>query len=221
MSNKAKYIITILAALIALLVPAYLFGFIGRRRKVNLKNQHIDDVIEQYINACETTFGKLSDQQLASIYALVESFATFGDNDGRKLAYIIASCYHESRLTPIKEYRAAKNTSLRAIQDRYWSTGYYGRGLIQITWRENYAKFSDLVGVDLEKYPDAALDTEIAAPIAVIGMMNGMFTGKSLDTYINEIRADYYNARKIVNPGDYDTYALIEGYTVDLLNMLT
>jgi predicted chitinase len=44
---------------------------------------------------------------------------------------------------------------------------YRGRGLIQLTGKDNYAKFSQLVGVDLVKNPDLANDPDIAQKIAV------------------------------------------------------
>jgi putative chitinase len=44
---------------------------------------------------------------------------------------------------------------------------YRGRGLIQLTGKANYAKFSQLVGVDLVKDPELANDPQIAQKIAV------------------------------------------------------
>lgn len=44
---------------------------------------------------------------------------------------------------------------------------YRGRGLIQLTGKSNYAKFSQLIGVDLVKDPDLANDPDIAQRIAV------------------------------------------------------
>jgi len=44
---------------------------------------------------------------------------------------------------------------------------YRGRGLIQLTGKDNYARFSSLVGVDLVKNPELAADPAIAQKIAV------------------------------------------------------
>jgi len=44
---------------------------------------------------------------------------------------------------------------------------YRGRGLIQLTGKDNYSKFSKLIGVDLVKDPDLANDPEVAEKIAV------------------------------------------------------
>jgi putative chitinase len=44
---------------------------------------------------------------------------------------------------------------------------YRGRGLIQLTGKNNYAKYSKLLGIDLVKNPDLANDPKIAKDIAV------------------------------------------------------
>ena len=44
---------------------------------------------------------------------------------------------------------------------------YRGRGLIQLTGKSNYAKYSKLLGIDLVKNPDLANDPKIAKDIAV------------------------------------------------------
>lgn len=51
----------------------------------------------------------------------------------------------------------------RAANLRYYE--FYGRGLIQLTWRENYARMSPVCGVDLVAEPDLALEPDHAAVI--------------------------------------------------------
>jgi hypothetical protein len=51
----------------------------------------------------------------------------------------------------------------RAANLRYYE--FYGRGLIQLTWRENYERLSPACGVDLVAEPDLALEPEHAAVI--------------------------------------------------------
>ena len=60
----------------------------------------------------------------------------------------------------------------------------------------------DHLGIDLVSNPDRALEVDIAAEILVYGMLHGMFTGKGLSSYINSLRKDYVNARRIVNGTD-------------------
>ena len=50
-----------------------------------------------------TTAYKINKAQASSINAITAAFAQYGDGDRRKLAYILALAYHESRLKPIKE----------------------------------------------------------------------------------------------------------------------
>lgn len=42
---------------------------------------------------------------------------------------------------------------------------YYGRGLIQITWKSNYLRYGGLIGVDLVANPELALKPDNAAKI--------------------------------------------------------
>lgn len=70
---------------------------------------------------------------------------------------------------------------------------YRGRGLPQITFRDNYAKFG------IEDDPDKALEMPMAVKIMFEGMVNGTFTGERLVDYFNAKETDWVNARKIIN----------------------
>lgn len=162
----------------------------------------------------------LNAQQKRSVDAICHSFFLYGDGDVRKLAYIIATAKHESNLTPIKEIKGNEGTPLWNIQRKYWDTGYYGRGFVQITWKKNYEKLGDVLGVNLVDFPDKALNTNIAADIIVIGMVKGLFTGKKLLQYLNDDSDDMYHARKTVgaiNVLGMDTAARIEGFARKIL----
>lgn len=121
-----------------------------------------------------------------------------------EISYFLATIMHETAFTfkPIKEFRAREGTQVRGIQDRYWKTGYYGRGYVQITWERNYRAFAKLLNIDLIKKPDLALDPTISYNIAAIGMRQGLFTGKKLSDYINSSKTDYVEARRVVNGTD-------------------
>lgn len=155
------------------------------------------------INAAASTVSEeLTDIQKDSVRQIVRAFRKHGDKDKRKLAYILATARHESRFRPIKEYRAKPSqTRIYNLQNRYWPSGYYGRGLVQLTWKSNYKEMSDLLGVDFVSNPDLALDPYYAAQILVIGMLNGNF-GHRLDRHINQDKKDYINARRSVNGTD-------------------
>lgn len=129
-----------------------------------------------------------------------------------EVAYALATVGHETAWTfqPINEYRAKPGTAGRKNQDRYWLTGYYGRGYVQLTWRANYEKAGKALGVDLANRPELALEPEIAFRIMYYGMRSGWFTGKRLSDYIRPSSVDYVNARRVIN--GTDRADMIAGY---------
>lgn len=180
---------------------------------------HFEWRVARYRKACEKAFGRLDQMQKDSIEEIIRAFDRYGDKDKNKLAYILATTRHESNFRPIRERRAkASQTAVYNRQNKYWSTGYYGRGFVQLTWESNYREMSDFLGVNLIDSPDLALDKKYAARILVYGMMNGSF-GKKLDKYINDKQQDYYNARRSVN--GTDRAAKIATYTKNLQDYLT
>ena len=78
---------------------------------------------------------------------------------------------------------------------------FRGRGYCQITGKDNYTKFSRLLGIDLIGNPDLALSKSVAAKIAVVGMRDGVFTSKQLYDYFG-VGTDWINARRIINGTD-------------------
>lgn len=172
--------------------------------------ENIDPRLKSLFEAIKKLTGTLTSTQKNSITAIFNEWVIIDGIDYRKLFYIMATAFHESRLRPIKEIRGSKGTTVYNLQEKYWYTGYYGRGFVQLTWLKNYEIMSKRIGVDLVKYPDLALDTTNAAKIIITGMYEGLFTGKKLSDYINATKADYINARRIVN--GIDKAALIYGY---------
>jgi hypothetical protein len=141
----------------------------------------------------------------------------------RELAYALATTRWETAHTflPIKEKRFNRNTNPREWerQDRYWRTGFYGRGYVQITWEENYRKAGQkLAGarivingtpvlVNAETFvqnPDYVLNQEAAYAICSRGMREGWFTGKKLGEFIRDGKPpDYVGARRVINGTDH------------------
>lgn len=119
----------------------------------------------------------------------------------RFLAYILATAYHETACTmqPVREIGKGKG---RPYGKPVNGKTYYGRGYVQLTWLENYQRAAKELAVDLVRYPDDALEPDIAAAILFRGMTEGWFTGKKLSDYINLDKTDYFNARRIVNGTD-------------------
>lgn len=95
---------------------------------------------------------------------------------------------------------------------------YRGRGYVQITGRENYARLGRVLGVDLIADPERALEPALAYPIMSLGMMRGLFTGLRLGAFINDEKTDYVNARRTVN--GLDRAELIAGYAKEFARAL-
>jgi putative chitinase len=137
-------------------------------------------------------------------------------------AYALATAYHEtaSTMQPIREYggptyftRMYDVTGARpqmAVAHGNTCAGdgpkYCGRGYVQLTWKNNYAKAAKECGVDLVQYPDHAMRPDVAAKILRHGMDEGWFTGKRFLSYLpakgEADRAQFTAARRIINGTD-------------------
>ena len=171
--------------------------------------------------------GPLSQSQVDGMEAVLAAIA------GAPLshqAYMLATAWHETgaAMQPIKErggmayftrlYDVAGDNPKRAIAMGNTCAGdgplYCGRGYVQLTWKNNYAKAGKVVGVDLVAQPDRAMEPAIAATILRRGMDEGWFTGKRNSTYLPAkgvaTKAQYIAARKIIN--GTDKADLIEDY---------
>lgn len=97
---------------------------------------------------------------------------------------------------PLKEKKAdpGRQPALWALQSRYYDTGFCGRGFIQLTWKENYEKYSQLVGIDLVSNPDILLVPTVSAMV-----LTAFF--KENHVHIAADEKDWRKVRKIVNGG--------------------
>jgi putative chitinase len=131
------------------------------------------------------------------------------DPDLRPLAYVLATTKWETAHTmqPIEEYGKGSGKSY-GKKDPETGQTYYGRGYVQLTWRDNYARATKELGLveedDLEWFAARALDPVIARQVIFEGCAAGWFTGKQLDEYFNDTTDDPKNARQIVNGNDHD-----------------
>lgn len=162
-----------------------------------------------FLNAVRSSLygGTLTQAQIDGMNAVEEAWNKYGDGDQRKLAYILATAFHETmRFRYLRELwgptvqqqgyegRADLGNTVKGDGKRF-----LGRGMVMITGRRNYADWSKRLGIDLLTKPTLAEDPEIAARILVEGMMLGTFTGKSLSAFINGNAFDFRNARRVVN----------------------
>ena len=161
--------------------------------------------------------GRMTAPQVAGVEAILDACAKL--TDVRWTAYILATCFHETaaRMQPVREGLAKTDAQARRILSKYPyaqpdpETGhaYYGRGHVQLTHKAGYEKMGDILGVDLVNNPDLALDPAISLRILLLGMTNGLYTGKKLADYFGK-KDDPIGARRIVN--GTDRAALIAGY---------
>ena len=128
-------------------------------------------------------------------------------------AYAFATAWWESGQTmaPVRE-AFWLSEAWRKRNLRYYP--YYGRGLVQTTWKENYQKVAALLGLDKNFFidnPDKLLEWEHAVPALFKACEAGIYTGKSFQDYIDaedesdaEDFKEYKAARRVVNGTDKD-----------------
>ena len=165
--------------------------------------------------------GSLSESATDTVIRIIDYFY---EDDGfevlAELAYILATAYHESAHTFNPGIREIGHGGGKVYGRTDPNTGqrYYGRGLCQLTWKANYQKFSEILGVDLVAGPDLALEKENSVKILMIGMRAGHFTGKKLRMFINAEQTDFLGARKVVN--GTDKALLISKHAITLYDYL-
>lgn len=182
----------------------------------------------RFFDAIRGAFGgKLSGPQVVGIEAILDAAAAARMTDLHHVANTLAQVRRETGgyMSPIKETvmphhkdkaptdaeviarlnRAYAAGQLPWVKTPYWRDGAFGRGPIQITHWSGYDRVGKAIGVDLRGNPDLALVPKIGAKIAVIGMRDGLFTGKKLADYrfpeALEARPDFH-PRRIVNGKD-------------------
>lgn len=150
--------------------------------------------------------GSLSKEQVAGMDAILTEWESEGLTDQRWLAYMLATAFHETaqKMQPITEYGGVKyfdkydtGALAKTLGNTPAADGdgykYRGRGFVQITGHNNYAKFG------IADNPDKALDTATAVKIMFVGMTQGLFTGRKLKDYFAGPATDWVNARRIIN----------------------
>jgi putative chitinase len=170
--------------------------------------------------------GSMNQDQVDGLNTILD-YAEEQGTDDRHLAYILATTFHETAQTmqPIAEYGKGKGKSY-GTPDPSTGQTYYGRGYVQLTWKDNYQKQDDKLGLNgrLVKDADLAMDPIVALQVLFGGMYDGDFTGVGLPKYIlcedpASDTTDFYNARKIVNGLDCATQ--IQGYAQLFANAIT
>ncbi len=100
---------------------------------------------------------------------------------------------------------------------------YFGRGYVQITWWENYAKASQYLGrgFDLLFDPEIVKEPLVAYRIMSEGMrMAAIFSKTRFENYFSGSNRDYIGARAMVNGTDHavDIAKIAESFEAILLD---
>lgn len=137
--------------------------------------------------------------RMESVRLIVRVALEEGVTDHRQIAYMLATAQHESDNFTAPEEHFGRSQARKL--DYRGGEEYFGRGYVHLTHVDNYEKFDRLLGLEgaLVRDPALAKNPELAARILVIGMRDGLFTGKALGRYIDEDSHDLYNARRTVN----------------------
>ena len=178
--------------------------------------------MQPFYDVVRTKFGKLNAAQVVSLDAILAASAKLPI---RHRAYVMGTAWHETGRFkyaseiwgPTKQQLKYEPPSAKAreLGNSMKGDGYRfrGRGFVQLTGRGNYAKASDLVGIDLVAKPDRVKEPEIAALIIVSGMSRGWFTGTKMAGCVS-----FKAMRRTVNGNDKAD--LIGGYAETFLTAL-
>lgn len=164
--------------------------------------------------------GALSLGQSAGLAAIIDEWESRPElTDERWLADILGQGFWESAQTlqPVREAfylnppgpdQNGPIGPAEAFRKTLSYYPFYGRGLIQDTWEDNYRKMQMILqprfpGLDLVGNPDAALQMDISVASMFEGMIRGTFTGAKLGDYFNSTTCDWPNSRRIVNGTDH------------------
>lgn len=118
-----------------------------------------------------------------------------------QIAYVLATTQWETNQTfqPVREaYWLSDDWRKRNL--RYYP--FYGRGYVQLTWKNNYKKYAQLLDVDMVTDPDIAMQPEISLFILVHGFKTGTFTGRKISDYIDSTKTNFIAARRCINGTD-------------------
>jgi hypothetical protein len=155
--------------------------------------------------------GSLKQSQVDGCEAIHAGWQKYGDGSVQREAYVFATAFHESAKTmqAIAEY--GKGRGKKYGKKDTTGKAPYGRGLVQLTWRENYVRADKELGLGgkLAANYDLALDPDISVRILITGCLKGWFTSKDLDDYIDGIdesdaedAREFREARRVVNGTD-------------------
>jgi putative chitinase len=144
--------------------------------------------------------------------------------DLRWIAYTMATGRHEA-WDPRRQEISYDIGEIGGASKGYGKSGYFGRGLVQITHEDNYRQVGKFFGVDLVKQPWLACRKDISAGALILGSFYGWFRGDrlgrhKLSRYFNEHSGDAHGARNIINGDVAKNGPLVAAYYGIFLRLL-
>lgn len=162
---------------------------------------------------------KYAGPNVSNIQLLAYTFATAARETGWQFRPVketqkpsedsITNTQVKTRLT-----RSWKDGKLPWVKKDYWSGGWFGRGLVQLTHEANYKgparkAVLEAFGVDIHKDPDLLLRMDISVFILIKGSLEGWFTGAAFTKFIDDLDEDdeedyreFLAARRTINGQD-------------------
>lgn len=168
--------------------------------------------------------GSLRPVQVEHIEAILDA-ATAARWPLAYVAYGLATAYHETaQFVHLHEkggpayfkrmYDITGDRPKAALRNGNINPGdgakFFGRGYVHLTWRANYRRAGQKIGIDLERDPEAAALPSNAARIMIEGMQEGWFTGMTCRHFLDRAEPNYIGARSIIN--GTDRASMIAGY---------
>lgn len=172
--------------------------------------------------------GRLGQEQVNGMAAILDEWEAQGLSDQRWLAYMLATAYHETGQTmqPISENLNYSAMGLQKTFGKYFSARdaqAYARQPERIAnrayanrmdngdeasgdgWRYRGRGLVQITGranyvrFGIADHPEKALEDRTAIKIMFNGMISGAFTGVKLTDHFTGAKADRVNARRIIN----------------------
>ena len=177
--------------------------------KTDIAFGHPELIGEESISILKEKINDISDQSIehdfstkeGTITAIIYECKAQGLVLDTQIAYVLATTQWETNRTfkPVREaYWLSEQWRRRNL--RYYP--YYGRGFVQLTWKNNYKKYAEILDLNMVSSPDIAMRPKIALFVLVHGFKTGIFTGRKISDYINTEKADFIKARRCINGSD-------------------
>ena len=165
---------------------------------------------ETFFDSVRTSLfgGAMAQPQVDGMEAILAAWENYLEPlgwDRRWLSYALATTYHETaqEMQPIEEYGKGAGQPYGEVDEETGQT-YYGRGFVQLTWRDNYVRADrelEFSGDEsLEWHADNALKPDVAARVMFRGMSQAWFRPPNdFEHYFHATTEDAYGAREIIN----------------------